>query len=99
MQINIYLDGGYKLFLNQLFEYLNSKNEDYNSEKFLCPIRKINNVEFTRSEIDFNNQFGGFRSTIDPCFGDFANIFKFFGPKSGIWVVDLNEINLKYRFC
>jgi hypothetical protein len=39
------------------------------------------------------------RSTIETTFGDFSNLFQYFGPKSNIYALDLKIIHLKYKFC
>jgi hypothetical protein len=58
------LNGGYKLFINQLIEEQDI-DDQFNRSNFIISIQKINNHDFNLEEVQYNNRFGSKRSHIE----------------------------------
>jgi hypothetical protein len=67
----IALDGGYILFVNNIID-----NSNLNDHNFVFPIRKDLGINLNEIELNYNDQFGGFRSKMEKSFANIGHIFE-----------------------
>ena len=94
----IAVDGGYTLYINQFIEDANKKGFSFSNNNFVYPIRKNPNETLTITEIQFNNTFGTFRSTIETQFANISGKYKRFNNcRSVTKITKSNHYNLQLK--
>lgn len=88
------LDGGYNLYVKQIID-----NSDLNDHNFVYPIRKEKNINLNEIEIEYNEQFGSFRSKIEKTFADLGSTFKRFNNKKPIRTTDKDILNIQFKIA
>lgn len=88
------LDGGYNLYINQIIT-----NTELNNYNFIYPIRKEKNINLNSTEIEYNEQFGSFRSKIETVFSDISFNFKRLNNKKPIRTTNKTTFNLQLRIA
>lgn len=90
----IALDGGYSQYTNTIIN--NSSLNDFN---FIYPIRKDRNIDLNHIEVDYNNQFGSFRSKMEKTFAYIGNTFKKFNNKKPFLTTNIKIFNIQYKIA
>jgi len=91
----IALDGGYNGFVSQVVE----TSETVSYENFSYPVRKTKGIAFTDVEAQYNAAFGGFRSSIESCFGDLQTTFSKFTHSAPVRFADEKVFDLQFKLC
>ena len=94
----IYLDGLYKGAHKELIEKNNNEGGELNDDNFRFPIRKLNNIAFSKGETKYNDQFGGIRSTIESKFAEIGNQFNRFHCDNRPNIKE-NTYNCQLKLC
>ena len=85
----IALDGGYTQYV--------SKVNVLSSQNFCTPIRKLNNIDMSASDVMYNNIFGSFRSKVKTKFAELVNIFQRFDSSKSIRINNINIFELQLQ--
>lgn len=96
---NLCFDGIYNNTLNELINKYNNINFDINKRNFTFPIRKEKNTPLSESEILFNEELSGYRSSIESLFANFVNIFKRFSNRSNFRITKEKTYNIQLKLC
>lgn len=88
------LDGGYSLYVDPIIN-----NSDLNEYNFVYPIRKDKNINLDNIELDYNDQFGSFRSKMEKTFSDMGFIFKRLNNKKSFLTTNINIYNIQLKIA
>lgn len=88
------LDGGYSLYVGNI-----TNNSDLNEHNFVYPIRKDKNINLNDIELNYNNQFGSFRSKMEKTFSDIGFIFKRLNNKKSFLTTNINIYNIQLKIA
>ncbi|KAF9434503.1 hypothetical protein BGZ76_007910 [Entomortierella beljakovae] len=92
----IALDGGYSGLVRQIVE----PSDALSYENFSFPVRKTRGIAMTDQELHYNRAFGGFRSSIEGCFGDMQSTFSKFTHDAPIRFSDAKTFDLQFKlYC
>ncbi|KAG0006764.1 hypothetical protein BGZ80_005148, partial [Entomortierella chlamydospora] len=91
----ITLDGGYSGFVRQIVE----PSDALSYENFSFPVRKTREITMTDQELHYNKAFGGFRSSIEGCFGDMQSTFSKLMHDAPIRFSDAKTFDLQFKLC
>ncbi|ORZ16081.1 hypothetical protein BCR41DRAFT_305782, partial [Lobosporangium transversale] len=70
----IAIDGSYSGFVRQIVE----SSDPLSYENFSYPVHNTRGMAMADQELHYNKVFGGFRSSIEGCFGDMQSTFSKF---------------------
>lgn len=90
----IALDGGYNLYINNT---INNSNLD--KHNFVTPIRKDNGIDLSSIELNYNNQFGSFRSLMEKTFADIGHTFERLNNKKPFLTTNINIFNIQLKIA
>jgi hypothetical protein len=90
----IALDGGYSLYVDNIIN-----SSDLNDYNFVYPIRKDKNINLNEIEINYNDQFGSFRSKMEKTFSDLGCIFKRLNNKKPFLTTNINIYNIQLKIA
>jgi hypothetical protein len=90
----IALDGGYSLCVDPIIN-----NSELNNYNFVYPIRKDKNINLNDIEINYNDQFGSFRSKMEKTFSDIGFIFKRLNNKKSFLTTNINIYNVQLKIA
>ncbi|KAI8091676.1 hypothetical protein BDF21DRAFT_332706 [Thamnidium elegans] len=90
----IALDGGYTLYINNIIN-----NSDLNDYNFVCPIRKDLGIHLNETELNYNDQFGGFRSKMEKCFANIGHMFERLNNNKSFITTDINIFNIQIKIA
>lgn len=90
----IALDGGYSLYVDPIIN-----NSDLNDYNFVYPIRKDKNISLNDIELNYNEQFGSFRSKMEKTFSDMEFIFKRLNNKKSFLTTNINIYNIQLKIA
>ena len=96
---NLCFDGGYVNHVNNIIEKYDEKGFDITLKNFTFPFRKPQNEELSQEQVQFNKDFGGFRSKIKTFFSTFSKMFARFSNINNIKVSQLQSINLQMKLA
>ncbi|ORZ16074.1 hypothetical protein BCR41DRAFT_422093 [Lobosporangium transversale] len=89
------LDGGYSGFVRQIVE----PSDPLSYENFSYPVHKTRGMAMADQELHYNKVFGGFRSSIEGCFGDMQSTFSKFTHDAPIRFSDAKTFDLQFKLC
>lgn len=90
----IALDGGYSLYVEPIIN-----NSDLNDFNFVYPIRKDKNINLDDVELNYNEQFGSFRSKMEKVFSDIGFIFQRLNNKKPFLTSNINIYNIQLKIA
>ncbi|KAI8080310.1 hypothetical protein BDF21DRAFT_324219, partial [Thamnidium elegans] len=90
----IALDGGYTLFVNNIIN-----NSNLNNHNFVFPIRKEIGINLNEIELNYNDQFGGFRSKMEKCFADIGHTFERLNNTKSFITTDIKIFNIQMKIA
>jgi hypothetical protein len=90
----IALDGGYTLFVNNIIS-----NSNLNNHNFVFPIRKDLGINLKETELNYNDQFGGFRSKMEKNFANIGHIFERLNNTKSFITTDINIFNIQMKIA
>jgi hypothetical protein len=89
------MDGGYTLFVDRILQM----NPHLQIESFVTPVRRSRGVNLSAEERAYNQQLGGFRSSIESRFGELGHLFHRFNGKSVIRVSDDAVFTVQFKLA
>lgn len=90
----IALDGGYTLFVNSIIN-----NSSLNKYNFVFPIRKDLGINLNEIELNYNDQFGGFRSKMEKSFANMGHTFERLNNTKSFITTDINIFNIQMKIA
>ena len=88
----IALDGGYTLFVNNIIN-----NSSLNKYNFVFPIRKDLGINLNETELNYNDNFGGFRSKMEKSFANLGHTFERLNNNKSFITTDINIFNIQIK--
>lgn len=92
-------DGIYNNCIDEVIEKYNNIKFNLSHENFCYPVRYCDKNKYTQDELEFNNQFSGFKSRIESFFANLGRTFGRFDPKRKIKVTDYELYNLQLKLA
>jgi hypothetical protein len=94
----IAFDGGYYYYIYEFIENGAKIGKDFDKTNFIHPIRKEKGINLSNEELEFNKEFGSFRSTIETLFAKLGNKFNMFNNNHKITrITNVLTYNLKFK--
>lgn len=87
-------DGIYQNTLDEIITKYNNIGLQICEDNFCFPIQKEKNKKLNDDELNFNQQFGSYRNTIETYFANFSKIFKRFGFSSNVRITKKKTYNI-----
>lgn len=74
-------------------------NSELNDFNFVYPIRKDKNINLDEVELNYNEQFGSFRSKMEKVFSDIGFVFQRLNNKKSFLTSNINVYNIQLKIA
>lgn len=92
-------DGIYQNVLDEIITKYKNIGLQISEDNFCFPIQKEKNKKLNDDELNFNQQFGSYRNTIETYFANFSKIFKRFSYSANVRITKNRTYNIQLKLA